>query len=623
MTFVKRTPDPARAAAMWMLVVFTAPFLIYGQTFSFDFVNYDDNIYVYDNPMVQQGLSAEGIEWAFSAPRYGNYDPVTWVSYMIDVQAFGRSARGHHIVNVVLHALNAVLLFLVLRSWTGETRMSVAVALLFAVHPLRVESVAWVSGRKDVLSMFFMLAAFSVYTQYVRRKTFARYLVVVALFVAGLLSKPMLVTFPLLLLLVDYWPLRRLQPDSESGAAPATVRGLVVEKLPLMAISGAVSLVTLVGQESAGIMRTDSAFPIANRVANALQSYATYLLQTVWPARLVPFYPNSGTVSPWPVVLGSAVLIFGLSAIAIGVRKKHPFVLTGWAWYLLSLVPVIGIVQVGLQAHADRYTYVPQIGILVAAVWGGCALLGRFNISRNVMTGIASAAVVLFGLMAYVQAGHWRNSETLWKYTIKVAPENALAHQNLGIYSLTDGDINEAEAALQRALELSAANPYLFVAFGGPTLNSLGAIATARGDYADAIAKYDQAAQLLPGNAGVHSNYGEALLAAGRFVAAEMELTRAVELDPAQASAWNALAYAAILQDKPDAALEASARAVALEPDNAEFRFHMALAEFAAKRYAAALEHIDATLAIDDRFGPALALQNEIKEKHGGSLESP
>jgi protein O-mannosyl-transferase len=602
MTLASPKTNPYRAATLWMLVIFGATLAIYYQSFTFGFVNYDDNTYVYDNPDVLAGLSWEGVRWAFEKPQYGNYDPMMWLSFMATIEFAGNSPAVHHIINVILHACNSVLLFLLLRGWTGANGKSAVVALLFALHPLHVESVAWISSRKDVLSGFFAFIALGMYTQYTRTKSWRSYVGAILLFIAGILSKPTLVMFPAVLLLLDWWPLKRT----------GEIRRVLVEKVPILAVCAGVSVATLIGQNDAGILRTDTAFPLAVRITTAAVSYCVYVLQTLWPEGLAPSYPHTGLMPPFIVWMAASAALAATTVYAVRARNSQPYFVVGWLWFLGMLAPVIGLIQIGLQVRADRYTYLPLIGVFIIAAWGGSALVAKRKVGSRTAGAIATAAIALYALMAYVQIGHWRDSESLWEYTIKVSPENAMAYQNLGVHYVHTGRIDKAQEALERALELSDVNTHTKVFVGGPTLHSLGAIAMARQDYGLAAQYFGDAAKLQPGNADTIGVLGDALMALGKFEEAEREFKRALELDPEQAASWHSLAVIDTHRGHAESAVEHAARAVELEPDNSEYHYRLGLAELMARRPEQALQHLDESLALDPGFPLAVELRNAI-----------
>src|SRR6266446_2652677 len=376
----------------FFLVVIT--WLVFGQTVRYDFVNYDDNDYVYANPAITSGLNPHGIIYAFSGTHARNWHPVTTLSHMLDCQLWGVRAGGHHFTNIVLHTIAAVLLFLVLQQMTGAIWQSAFVAALFAIHPLHVESVTWISERKDVLSAVFFTLTLGAYVRYVRSPSIGRYLTMSILFALGLMSKSMLVTVPLVLLLLDYWPLQRF-------AGRSSIKRLAPEKIPLLALSVASGLATLWVQQSS-VARTEE-LPLIWRVANGLVAYAIYLRQFIWPVGLAVFYPHPGDQLPvWEIGL-AIVLLALVSAGVIALRHKRPYLLTGWFWYLVMLLPVIGLIQVGSQAHADRYTYLPQIGLYLLLAWAFTDALTS-PLQRRILAATASVAIIALAWCAHIQA---------------------------------------------------------------------------------------------------------------------------------------------------------------------------------------------------------------------------
>jgi hypothetical protein len=429
-------------------------------TFS-DFINYDDPEYITNNYYVQQGLQWSAIRWAFTAGYASNWHPLTWISHMLDCQLFGMNPHAHHSVNLAFHILNAVLLLLLLERMTGQMWRSAVVAGLFALHPLHVESVAWISERKDVLSAFFFMLTLGAYVRYVEEskvhspqsKVF--YSLSLLAFACGLMSKPMLVTLPFLLLLIDFWPLARFSISDLKTRRTVWVR-LVLEKVPFFILSIAASVVTFLVQRSGGAVQPFETLPFSLRAANAIVACVKYLAKSVWPADLAPFYPYPDHVSILQISLAVAA-IAGLTALVLVLADKRPCVAVGWLWFLGSLVPVIGLVQVGGQSMADRYTYIPSIGLFIALVWG---IRGRFPPSRDtaVWAGIASGIVLLgLGALTRVQAGYWKNSETLFRHALAVTGDNPVMQSYLGGVLVDEGKTTEGIVHLQEALRLNPA----------------------------------------------------------------------------------------------------------------------------------------------------------------------
>jgi tetratricopeptide (TPR) repeat protein len=427
-----------------------------------EFLDYDDAQYVRDNQQVRGGLSRDGIAWAFTSLRYAsNWHPLTWLSHMLDVELFGLAPAGHHLVNVALHAANTVLLFLVLGVGTAAFWRSAVVAALFAVHPLHVESVAWVAERKDVLSTLFWLLAAGAYLRYTRRPGVGRYAAVFVLLALGLMAKPMLVTLPLVLLLLDWWPLGRLADpaaarDPAGRSAPHPVNrswSLLAEKLPLAALSALAGVLTLIAQRRGGSMVPSQVLGLPSRVQNALVTYASYLEQTLWPSALAVFYPLQA-IPVWKLA-AAALLLAGVSWTAARRARRSPWLLTGWLWYLVTLLPVIGLIQVGTQARADRYTYLPIVGFFLMLVWTVPAALGNRRWARPALA--AAGGLVLLGCSAITrqQIASWRDDTTLFTRALAVAPDNADARYNLGRSLLSRKRTEEAAIQLRRAVELA------------------------------------------------------------------------------------------------------------------------------------------------------------------------
>jgi hypothetical protein len=422
------------------LVLTAITFAVFGRTLGSEFVNYDDGYYVYNNPMVARGLTLKGISWAFTGVHVDNWHPLTWLSHMLDCQLYGLNPAGHHLTNILLHTAAVISLFLVLRQMTGALWRSAFVAAVFAIHPLRVESVAWVAERKDVLSGLFFILTMGAYVRYVRLPwSPARYGLVVVLFALGLMCKPMLVTLPVVLLLLDYWPLQRLDPRKFSG--------LLMEKLPLLALSAASCIVTFLAQY--GAMQL---FPIPapTRIANASVVPMIYLRQMLCHTGLAVLYPYPLHGRPLWEVAFAGTLLAGVSVVVWGVRRKQPWLLVGWLWYLVMLLPVVGIIQVGRQAHADRYTYLPQIGVYLAITW----LVAQWRMNRAVLGSLMSGVVAVLMVCAWKQAAYWKDSETLWTHTIDCTSGNGVAHYNLGIALDRQERLDEAIEHYQKALQI-------------------------------------------------------------------------------------------------------------------------------------------------------------------------
>ena len=440
--------SPRTRGYLIVLVLLAAGWCIYGRTLGFPFISFDDPGYVYENPHVQQGITGDGWRWAWTSFERSNWHPLTWLSLMLDAQFYGLNAGGYHLTNLLLHLANAALLFVWLRSATGALWPSALTAFFFVAHPLRVESVAWVTERKDVLSTLFFLLTLLAYTRYTRSRRCAFYWLALASFAVGLTAKPMLVTLPPLLLLLDYWPLRR---------APAVGwRWLVIEKTPFFALM-AVSCVLTVCAQRGSAMVPLGALPPVYRLASAALGYGTYLQKTFWPARLGVYYPYWRAASLWwPAAWGGGLL--AISAVVFACRRSLPFLLVGWCWFLGTLVPVIGVVQVGGQAVADRYMYLPHIGLFIALFWTGAAVWRRWPVSRPGLAGLTAAAAAACVALSCGQAALWRSSLTLFQHTVSVTPPSTRIYHLLGDALLEANRPGEAEAAYLQSWRISPAN---------------------------------------------------------------------------------------------------------------------------------------------------------------------
>lgn len=423
------------------LILVLMVWFVFSPALQCDFINFDDPGYVTENPMISGGVTWEGIRWSLTNSHGGNWHPLTSLSHMLDCQLYGLNPAGHHFTNVFLHSVTVVLLFLVLYRLTGFLWRSAMIAALFAIHPLRVESVVWISERKDVLSgLFFMLTLFA-YTGYVRNKfSITRYVLVVLSFALGLLSKPMLVTVPCVLFLLDYWPLNR----------NVSWRWLVVEKIPLLFLSGLSCASTLWAQQHS---MAKISVPLVDRIGNAVISYAVYLKQMIYPVHLALVYPYPEKLSPEGVI-GSAVLLIALSAVALLWARKRPWFWVGWLWYLGMLVPVIGFIQVGVQAHADRYTYLPQVGIFLMLVWSISEQPVFQKFRQSIRISLVAVVVVSFMFIARVQTSHWHNSITIWTHTLECTRDNLTALTNLGVALFDENELDASILCFMKAFQI-------------------------------------------------------------------------------------------------------------------------------------------------------------------------
>jgi tetratricopeptide (TPR) repeat protein len=555
------TPPSAAAAAVGLAALVVA---VYGRVRGHAYVNLDDPEYVVRNAQVLRGLTWDGVAWAFGGFRVANWHPLTWLSHMLDVELFGPGPAAPHLVNVALHAANTVLLFALLREATGATWRSAFAAALFGVHPLHAESVAWVSERKDVLSTLFLILALRAWTRFARSGRRGAYLAALGHFSLGLLAKPMVVTAPFLLLLLDAWPLGRL-PLAPPRVLAAGLGRRAVEKWPFFALAAAASAVTWLAQSAGGGASAFSPIAAWPRVANAIVSYVRYPLAAVWPTSLAAFYPHPATlradVDPLPVALSAALLV-AVTAAAFRERVRRPWLAFGWAWYVGTLVPVIGLVQVGGQARADRYTYVPLVGLFVALAWGLGEIAERGRARRAAAVAAAGAAVVACAVLAWRQAGTWRDGETLHRHALAVTEGNWKAWHGLCDVLLEQGRLGEAAAACEAAIRVLPTFPEGW--------QTLGVVRARAGDPAAAIPLFRRALELRPDYFQALHNLGSALGNQGDYAQAVAHFEAALRLRPGDAETWASLGLARLRGGDREGALQAADRLRALDPARGE-----------------------------------------------------
>jgi len=568
------------------LVLAAITFAVFGQTLGFGFVNCDDNVYVYENAKVAGGLSMKGLAWVFTHADCFLYHPLTMLSLMADYQFHGLHAGRYHLTNVLLHTASVILLFLILRQMTGALWRSAFVAAVFAIHPLRVESVAWVAERKDVLSAFFFMLTLGAYARYARKPDSpGRYLMVAVAFVLALLSKPTVVTLPFVLLLLDYWPLRRFEQSRK-------LSGLILEKVPLLALAAAACATTVMTVQKG--IAYQAPISMLSRIGNALVSYSVYLRQMVWPQGLAePYpYPHIG-LPPWEVALAGALLA-GLSAVACRERRTRPWLLVGWLWYLGMLTPMIGIVQVGEFPHADRMTYLPQIGICVALTW----LVAEWRVNRVALGGLMAGVIGALMVCAWIQTAYWKNSETLWNHTLACTRNNDVAHYRLGNALLDQtGRVDEATAHYKRALEIRPDDAAAHIGLG------LGCLQQGKPD--EAIAHFQKALKINPNFAIAQLNLGNVLCDKGKLDEAISHFERALQIQPDYADVHNSLGTALCQKGKPDEGISHFEQALQIKPGDASAHYNLGKVLLQKGKVDEAISHLQKALQINPDFADA------------------
>jgi Tfp pilus assembly protein PilF len=516
MTRLKR-PDLAISV---FLILATA--VLFWQLFTHDFVSIDDNVYVTDNPHVQAGVTAESIKWAFTTLYAEFWHPLTWLSLMIDAQIYGSRPGGYHLTNLLLHILNTLLLYFFLRKATGERWQSAFVAALFALHPLHVESVAWIAQRKDLLSTFFWLLALWSYTHFVEQPNLSRYGCALLFFILGLMSKPMLITLPFTLLLLDYWPFCRFQYKGSWWTFTRDVWPYIREKLPFFVIAASAVIITYSAQKYGGGLGSLNPYPLFDRIANALFSYGVYIWKMIWPQNLAFFYPFPDNLPVWQVIATAIALGF-ITALALKLKNNRPYFIVGWLWYLGILVPVIGLVKIGDFAMADRYTYVPLIGLFIITSWGVTDLLQKWRNKTLVLILAALTVLVSFAAVTRAQLKYWSNSITLYEHAIQVTRNNFLAHYALGDILAGKGKFNEAIYHFAEAVKSRPKKATLE--------NTLGRALASQGKFDEALPHLTTALQIKPDFAEAHYNIAIALVAKYRYAEAIGHFSEALKLN--------------------------------------------------------------------------------------------
>ena len=559
------------------------------------FSSLDDDLYVTENYQVKQGLTAGGVRWAFTELYAGFWHPLTWLSHMLDIEIFGPdNPGGHHMSNVVLHATTALALFLALNGMTGAPWRSFFVAALFALHPLHVEPVVWVAERKEVLAGLFWMLVLLLYPYYVRKKTVLSYIVVLIAYTMGLMAKPMLVTMPLILLLLDYWPLRRFQGDEKKD--PARLLPLqklrkfflskeFIEKIPFFLIALAVGLLTVQAEHTMGAVKSADAYPLTVRIANAVVASAVYLRETLLPFKLAVFYPHPGMRPLWQIAMAAAVLA-AITIWAVLTRKRHPYLAMGWFWYLIALLPVSGLVQIGEHAMADRYTYIPLVGVFIAVTWLVSDFFSVRKKAKAVLPVVAGIVLIACVVLTTAQIRRWKDDVTLFRYAISVTKNNHLAHSKLGAALAKLG--KNDEAVMQYEVAICLRPDY------AAARNNYGLLLTRMGKPSEALAQYREILKQNPNFAETHNNLGLILAGRGKFSEARKHYEKAVEIDPDFHEAYNNLGILLARSGKTDEAIAQFKKALALRPDFENANNNIGIAYLNKGDANLALEHFQA-----------------------------
>jgi len=592
---MERAPVASRAGKLqrWGLVGVLAlvVFASYGASLRNDFVNYDDDVYVTDNPHLRQGLGPAGIAWAFGSTTASNWHPLTWLSHMMDYRCFGLRPWGHHLTSLLLHVLNTLLVFLGLRSLTGAPWRAFVVAAIFGLHPLHVQSVAWAAERKDVLCSLFFLLALGAYARFARsqgRRPRLNYAMSLLCFALGLLSKPMLVTLPAVLLLFDLWPLARW------GAVPA--RKLIVEKLPFLALAATSSAVTFFVQRAGGGMASLVQLSLAARAQNVLLSYARYVGKLLWPVELAVLYPFGGR---WSLgeVFGAGIMLVAISSAVTWWRRRCPYLFVGWLWFVGMLVPVIGLVQVGQQTMADRYMYLPMLGLLVAVVWGGGQLASNRAWLTRPLAVAGTLASLACGFVTHRELDHWRDSEALFRRALAVTGGSATIHYKLGLALFEKGKLDEAYRHFQRSLAIAPGSPQ--------ALAALGVVCNRRGEVAQAIRWLEEALAKNPADADWHYQLGTALDKRGRHDEAVAEYERALAINPTLVDAHLGIGVILARKGRLGEAMARFSRALAIDATSAPALYNLGLAHATRGEWEAAATAFRRSLALNPNSADA------------------
>jgi protein O-mannosyl-transferase len=587
----------ARPDLLILLALAVMTFGIYAQVIRHQFITLDDGWYIEENPMVNRGITPAGLGWAFSTFYEGNWHPLTWIAHMIDSQLFGMNAGGHLLVNALIHVANTLLVFWFLSRTTHARWPSALVAALFALHPLHVESVAWAAERKDTLSTFFGLLSLLAYAEYAETQSRKSYVWTTVTLVLGLLAKPMLVTWPFVMLLLDYWPLGRLSQSTSRKNLLVSIVPLLREKLPLFAIVAASCVITFFAQSHGGAVRAFTDVPIALRLSNALVSYAKYLLLTFWPKDLAVYYPFTRMGVPAWQIIGAASLLIGITEVCLFQRKSRPYLIVGWLWFLGTLVPVIGLVQVGGQTMADRYFYIPSIGLFIALVYGLADSAKTQRVAPSLSAVIVSGVLLVLAILTNAQVRLWRDSFTLFKHTLAITPPNLPIENSLGIAMDNSGRYDEAAAHFEKALQVQRDHYEVLLNMGRARYH--------QGRLPEAIEYYQAAIRSQPDAPEAHAQLGVALWKQNQNEAGYDEVRRASQLAPKDANIRNYLGIALGRLGRFPEAIDQLHEALRLNPNSADAHHNLGLALLASGKPRESIPEFEAALRLKPQFKTA------------------
>jgi tetratricopeptide (TPR) repeat protein len=653
---LKGSPSPPLLRFLISLFLILVTLAAFWQVRHHEFISLDDNLYVTENPHVQRGLTIKGFVWSLTRSYAGHWHPITWLSHMLDFHLYGLNPGGHHMTNVLFHVANTLLLFLLFQKMTGALWRSGFVAALFALHPLHVESVAWVAERKDVLFTFFWMLTLWAYLFFVKRQNFKRYLLVLLCFILSLMSKPMAVTLPFVLLLMDYWPLNRfaLEKWTDIVQQKRLLSRIILEKVPLFLLTAGLSVFTLLSHWKGGALTSFAKIPLGMRIGNALVSYIGYITKMIWPARLAVLYPHPMSLPIWEIV-GAALLLMILTILILIAGRRRPYLPVGWLWYLGTLFPVMGLVQAGLQAMADRFTYIPLVGLFIIVAYGAPDLLARWRYRSTALA--TSGGLVLFLLMITTlsQVKLWQNTVTLFNHTLQVTGDNPIIHNNLGVTLMKQGKEKEAWAHYIQALEINpnyADAQYNLAALlirqgkdqeamvqlartlrikpgHAEAHHDLGVLLTKQGKIQEAIHHYTEAVRARPDYGEAYRNLGIALVSQGRDKEAVPYFREALEINPKDYIAHNNLGAALSRQGRIREAMAHYAQALQINPTSAEAHYNLGSLLALQRDDGEAIAHLNEALRINPRdaqghyqMAAILARQGKTQEAIGHLREA-